>query len=555
MTSTPSPQGALPSSAGADALCLRLGSWNVSHWTPAKAAIIAQDIGADILAVQETHLATLPLEWAHGTCRNLGLHLQHGHPVSPLANRVDGRSCGVGFVTRQGVALSPAPPIGAAWRRLYAMSRLSAVRLPPRPGLPHGLLLLSVYAPLQIRAHVVAREQFVSLVLEVTHSLDMQTPTLLLGDFNGSADPQLDFLSDSGKRRPVCPLLSTLLGPGGAWVDVHRAHLGDTVPWTFRSLDTDGTLSASRIDLVLANHSAMALVAAASVLDSVYDGGHCPILVDICLSGPVSLDWFPPRPRLPPLLQLGSSELRQSADWQQLVDQWMVSPCVTALAPSTPHTGPSLSAAMVAALQHLVALAGGWVCKSASRRSAYDSPQLRNARRMWSLLNRLSAQLHTASEGPPGCWPRPWLVLLDRLALVGLDLPRTTVAALSAAVRNSLVVQRSLIDHINRDMRKVRHDRWRQLLPSLWRDRPGVVYHWLHASGAPWGSTPILDEVGQQCLSLDAVDGAVRRFWVDNVLRCHAFVDGPKHWSAFLSSRFGAHIPVMEWPAPPWTAE
>jgi hypothetical protein len=103
-------------------------------------------------------------------------------------------------------------PNGATWRRLHYMGRLSTVRLHP----PHGLLLVSIYAPLQIRSHAVAREKFVFLVF--THNLNMQTSTLLLGYFNGSADPQQEFLSNSGKRRPVCPLLSTLLGAGCAWV-------------------------------------------------------------------------------------------------------------------------------------------------------------------------------------------------------------------------------------------------------------------------------------------------------------------------------------------------
>ena len=44
---------------------LRIGSWNLSGWLSERAAAIATDVQADILAVQETHLAALPLEWAH----------------------------------------------------------------------------------------------------------------------------------------------------------------------------------------------------------------------------------------------------------------------------------------------------------------------------------------------------------------------------------------------------------------------------------------------------------------------------------------------------------
>ena len=64
--------------------------------------------------------------------------------------------------------------------------------------------------------------------LEVTHILDLQEPVLLLGDFNGSICPGRDFMGESGGKRDTCPLLSRLLGPGGAWVDVATAVLGKT---------------------------------------------------------------------------------------------------------------------------------------------------------------------------------------------------------------------------------------------------------------------------------------------------------------------------------------
>ena len=86
----------------------------MSTWSAAKAQIILGDIGVDILAVQETHLAAFPLECAHGTVRNLGLCLHHGHPVFAAYRGVYGRSCGVGFVARQGVAISPVVPVGVA---------------------------------------------------------------------------------------------------------------------------------------------------------------------------------------------------------------------------------------------------------------------------------------------------------------------------------------------------------------------------------------------------------------------------------------------------------
>ena len=291
-------------------------------------------------------------------------------------------------------------------------------------------------------------------------------------------------------------------------------------------------------------------------MESVSDGGHSPILVDFFFPGPVALDWYPPRPQLPPLLRLGSTELRQSPEWKILVDSWATSPAVALLASDTPHTVHSLSAALVGALQHLVILAGGWLCRPPSRRTAYDSDELRQARRILALLSRLHAQLSKpAASSLPGSWRRSWLHLLGRLAKASIQLPQSSVPTLTAAVHQALASQRSLIARITRDMRKARHHRWKQLLPTLWKERPGVIFHWLHDSGAPWGTTPILDESGMQCLSLEAVDGAVKRYWVDSILRTHALVDGPSQWSIFLASRFGSHIPVVEWPHPPWSAE
>ena len=57
---------------------LRVGTWNMSHWTRQKAVLAAGAIGVDILAIQETQLAAVPLEVAHTTARHARLHLHHG---------------------------------------------------------------------------------------------------------------------------------------------------------------------------------------------------------------------------------------------------------------------------------------------------------------------------------------------------------------------------------------------------------------------------------------------------------------------------------------------
>ena len=107
--------------------------------------------GVDVLAVQGTHLTPVPLETAHTTVRIRGLRLHHGRPAAAAANKVWGRACGVGFLVNEAVAVEVALPKGAAWWRLNAMRWVHAERLAPCPGLPRGLLLVSIDAPQQAK--------------------------------------------------------------------------------------------------------------------------------------------------------------------------------------------------------------------------------------------------------------------------------------------------------------------------------------------------------------------------------------------------------------------
>ena len=184
---------------------LRIGTWNLSHWTAPKVTTVASYVQADILAIQETHLAPLPLEVAHTTARNAGLRLYHGGPVAPMPHSEHGRSCGVGFLTRANLPLLPAVPSCPPWRRLAAMRRLHGIRLAPRPELPLGLLLLSLYAPL--RSQEAERACFDSALLDLVRCLDMQLPTLLLGDFNGSICPSRDYGGQRSSQLSPYPLL------------------------------------------------------------------------------------------------------------------------------------------------------------------------------------------------------------------------------------------------------------------------------------------------------------------------------------------------------------
>ena len=531
---------------------LRVGTWNVSHWAVARAAV-CQSLGMDVLAVQETHLAPVPLETAHTTARAHGMRLYHGRPVAATAGGLWGRSCGVGFLAAEAVALQVALPKGAAWRRLHAMRRVHAVRLAPSAGLPLGLLLVSVYAPQQGLPAESERENFAAAMLDLVHSLDMQVPTLLLGDWNGTVCPARDYMS--GGRRSPCPLLARLLGPGAPLVDVQLALLGEAgLDWTFRSADTAAQAAASRIDLVLANRAAMAMMRDVRVVTDVRDGGHSPVVVT--LQAPVvRLTWRRPRPQLPELLKAPSVELRGSQDWDSLVNKWVAGAAASTVLGDVSALGlDELSTALHASLQELVQLAGGWVQRPPKRRRAFESREVLQLRQQLALLQKLHNEVRRC-PALPGCLPHRWTLWLAELGRqFGLELVHSSVAALVAGVRDAMRDVQARLQRCQRVMRAERQKRWREALPRLWRERPGTVYGWLRGESAAWGTTPVLDSEGHQCATVEEVDAAVQQYWVQSVLRRHAGADGADRWRALLESEFGAHIPVVDWPRTAWSA-
>lgn len=386
MASEVHPGGPAPREAGRPA-GLRLGTWNMSHWSAPKISMLAATVDVDVLAVQETHLAALPLEVARKTARNAGWRLHHGRPAAPSRNSEHGRSCGVGFLVRDGVPVLPSIPSCPAWRRLHAMRRLHGVRLAPRDGLPLGLLVLSLYAPLHTQA--TERACFDNAVLDLVHALDMQIPTFIVGDFNGSANPARDYGGQGSARYPVCQLLAHLLGPGAPWRDVVDTLGPHPLPMTFRNAHKSGDLMTSRIDLILANAVALPLAQSVEVLEDVHEGGHLPVIVNLRFASGF-VDWQPPRPRVPPWLAQPSAALRVSSEWAELLAKWEADPRVrAALDPLSPHSLDSLSAALRSALDTLVTLAGGWSTRCRVRRLAYDSEPLRQLRRSIADLHRL----------------------------------------------------------------------------------------------------------------------------------------------------------------------
>ena len=323
---------------------------------------------------------------------------------------------------------------------------------------------------------------------------------------------------------------------------------------TYYSVATSRCSSgSSRIDLILASHSALPLVTSVDVLAHIRDGGHSPVVATLQLSQPLSLCWQCPRPRPPAMLLQPSAALRGSAEWADLMERWTpTAPAHAAMDPSATHDATSLSAALIAALHHLVEMAGGWVTRPLQRRSAYDSNDIRAARRRLLLLQKLDIAIRPLLGPGVGAWPRDVVNLLETLACHGVVLGAMSATALCTAIAEASTRERAVVQRLLAGMRQERHKRWKDTLSTAWRDRPGVIYRWLEATGMPWGTSPILRDDGEQCCTVAEVDLAVRGFWVDQVLRQHATLDETAAWDTFLASRFGQYIPSASWPRARW---
>ena len=269
--------------------------------------------------------------------------------------------------------------------------------------------------------------------------------------------------------------------------------LSERLEWTFHQQDKSGRVAASRIDLALANHAMMAFIKSIKVVSQFQHGGHFPVMLELHLRGPVSIEWRPPRPQLPVLLTLSSMELLASPPWKVLLSTWSASPTVqAALSPTATHSLDSLSAALLSSLRLLVQLAGGWSRRPAHRRLAYDSNAMRRLRQQMAALHDLANALRRDADRQPGPWPRLWHELLRRLDRLHISLPAGSLPEMRQAVATKLHVVREELGRLERECRAERSKRWRQALPRLWRERPGVVYSWLRGDsplGAPHPSS------------------------------------------------------------------
>ena len=90
---------------------------------------------------------------------------------------------------------------------------------------------------------------------------------------------------------------------------------------------------------------------------------------------------------------------------------------------------------MMAALQHLIALAGGWQQRPSVRRPAYDSDEIRQLRRQLKALQQLLSLLRCPLPPSSGCWPRSWTILIEQLHSLQLHLPQSSIPELQAAAQ------------------------------------------------------------------------------------------------------------------------
>ena len=528
---------------------VHVGTWNCTAWSAERFAVVAA-LGAAVLALQETKLARIPLEHAQGAARTRGYTLHHGAAVPATRADLHGERSGVAFLTAPGVAVAPLPPQGAAWRRLHGTHRLHGVVIPRRPGLPHGMRIFTVYAPL--RRYPALREAFDRDFLDLIFSLDLAVPTLVLGDFNGSVEPERDTSAGEG---PVCPLLARLLGPGAPLLDLQLAISPEARDWTFHGANGSAPFH-SRIDLILGTRSVIPYVVGISVRSDVVEGGHSPVVAALRLDGPIAIDWCAPRPRLPAPLRLRARELQASEDWRAALERWGASAAMRELA-AIPDAAPvgTLAASIEAALQSLVHAAGGWSRTPARPRRAYDSGAATRARAAIGALGMALTLLRR--EQGVGTSSVRLCAALHGLRRRGLPVPASeNRAELLDWAEAQLPLQRRRLAAIVQEMRRERLRRWRGSFASLWGTRPRAVYRWLAAEPPAWGTAPILDAAGMQCTSREAVDREVRAYWVERVWGQHAGTDAEAQWAALQASPYFPHFPTgCAWPLTTWTAE
>ena len=529
--------------------CFSIASWNVTGLSEARVERISE-FQFHVIALQETHLSSFPLRQRCLTAKRCNMQLLHGRtPSEDYGGHLPGgasKSRGVGFLLGPSVSATQLHPVGKAWKLLWLARRLHVIDFPPRRGLPRGLRVVSVYAPVASSSLEALSESswFCDTFLDFVTVLDMNVPTILCGDWNGTVHPDKDFETGGlAKHRQCSDLLSRLLGPGGPFLDTMDLFPSE---WDFTFW---GGTGCSRCDSILVNRAAAPFIKSFKILSDIRDGGHSPIEL-ILKVVPLRLNWYPPRPQIPECLRQSLRDLRSSEDHTRLLQKWMESEAFRKL-DATPSD--NLSFALKAALEELVSLAGGWDVKERRSMKAYDSKAVRTLRRELQALNFAHSQLRRWPSGPS---PRPFLVdqALKKLRNLGIfvDVDRqTSIEQIRSLIRG----RRGRLNGILAQMRLARRCRWKDAMPNVWAHSPRRLFAWLREEQASWGSTPLISEEGAQLTTAEEVDSAAKEFWVKGLWCKDDPGQADQHWRDFSSSEFFPFIPRCSWDEIVWTSD
>lgn len=538
--------------------CLPVGEWKVVSWNVSGLSVPRLEkitgLGGDLWALQETHLPEIELAQRKKNAARFNWRLVHGKPAPVSTSGAGGRARGVGSLVAPGVAVREVMPPGRAWKKLWEAQRVHMVEFPPRAGLPRGLRVVNVYAPITEwsgEREDMERVWFQEMLVEVVAGLDLSIPTMFVGDWNGTMRPERDYGGEGSEAR-VCPMLVRLLGPGGPLVDLVDV-FPDSWDWTFRGGGT------SRCDAVLVSRSVLPLVAGFSVLTGVQDGGHSPLVVKLRPKA-LRMEWKAPRPQMPEVMHAPAKELQEDEAFVKVVAEWKKTEEFGLLKRAE---GGGLGVAVFGALEKLVSLAGGREARTKKPRQAFDSQKVRRLRQDVNALIATEVELErwgrrmSVGEAPFFFSPIPFEVeeRLKRLAASGMKIQGGGRETLFQEVKKVKAEKSELLKKEMQRMRWQRTKRWKEALPRVWQKSPGAVYSWLRDEKTSWGQAPLMDGEGQQLTDVGSVDAAVKDFWVEKVWRKENPDEAEASWGAFERSEFASFVPNIgsEWPEPKWT--
>ena len=447
-------------------------------------------------------------------------------PSPTCAKMKRGNQLGVGILSSPGLALKPVKPNSPTWTRVNSLGRLIVAKLPSSDALPHGLWIASVYTPLQGSPQ---REAFNSMFWELVCEWDMQTPIVLLGDCNGSF----------GDHQPTCPLLMKLLGPGGPFLDAHDL-MRSVVKFSYYS-DRGGT----RIDRILVNSAAQRLVVGAGV--EWREWGHCPLWVKLNIH-PARFNWYPPRKRLPEVLQQPTSILEQDELWIKAKEKLIKSPQweKTLQCLRSEHLD-IVSESIQKCMDFLVQEVGGWT-EVKIQRKAYSYKSVRDNLSRIKILRKL---LGSIQDGV-GSWSRQTNQAIIQLRKLKISLNTTTAVDLKRTAKAKLWELTRENKKALEDMRTDRKKRWKDNLPKMWKESPGRIYRFIRSQPQQWWASPVLRSDRKAAESPQEVDQAMRAFWVSKILRQNKPESATMKWEEY-SKAFGQFIHRTDFLTQEWT--